>query len=197
MGRQHTMILDDDGWTVYVVETGSSVYHLAIHSGTATQRPCAVLQGKSRSSGRFLVAEDTDPRVGERSLFRVPPEEWVGHVLAVGAVNTSPVIRVALEVDESIVRAMTATAGQSSRMKPAAPQRAVFGSYPPPQRRPEYPEDHVEGLEYAAAWLRKLYEKRELVEDLQNHPDLLDRFHVALADCQTRLSGLVNRASRR
>lgn len=160
----------DAGWRVYRIKTRSSKYHLALRDGIRGQRPCAILRGYSH--GRSIDVTDSAPEVGNRPLFSIPPEKWIGEVVCVGTVQTSSVVSVEEELDLAIVRDITI-------------DRAVQA---PP--RPPYPGDFVEYLEVCSSLLRKVHQKTELERDLATDPKMLNRFKIALGECALNVEGL-------
>ena len=75
--------------TVYRVTTQSSVYLLGVvmHRG----RRFAVLFGDEDGPHAELSMRDSDPLIGERSLWDVSSAEWVGHRLSVATMTTSAI----------------------------------------------------------------------------------------------------------
>jgi hypothetical protein len=186
------------GWTVYRVRTTSSRYHLALFLGDGSRRrKCGVLRGTSEGLGRSIDIQDSAPLIGGRSIYDVPPQEWVGSVLEIGTATTSPIREVAKEEDRAVVTSITSSivrAGGGSptsiKEKPVAQAIVIADPKPEPPRRPAYPEDHVEGLEQAANWLRMVYRKTGLVRDLERHPELLERFQMAFGECRVLMEGV-------
>ena len=125
---RHTMFRDlgRPALVVYRIETQSSIYLLAFHE--SGENRTAVLQGQPGGKNEHVVVRDTDPRIGERSLWTVPPNEWVGYALCLATMTTSPVRSVMRVTDHGLVPAQTlltlasATAPQArSPSAPAAP----------------------------------------------------------------------------
>jgi len=50
-----------------------------------------------------------------------------------------------------------------------------------------YPEKYVEYVEEGGTYLRAVFTKKQLVEDLRGHPDLQQRFELALSECLVML----------
>jgi hypothetical protein len=193
--------ISEFGWTVYRIRTASSRYHLALFLGDgSSRRKCGVLRGLSEGLGKAIDIQDSAPLVGGRSIYDVPPREWVGSVLEIGTATTSPIREVEKEDDRAIVTSITSSlvrAGSepSTRVKERPVAQAIVvddsTSKPKPEPRPPpYPEDHVEGCEYAANWLRMVYRKTGLVRDLEGCPELLERFQMAFGECRVLLEGI-------
>jgi hypothetical protein len=190
MAEERTVMfaLSGAGWVVYRIHTASSRYTLGVFAGSAERRRCAVLRGMSH--GTHINAEDSAPLVGDKSLFELPPSEWIGHRLTIGTTNTSSIRSVDLEDDPVVVTSITsgATVVTSSR------QLAPTPSEPPPRRpRPAYPADMVEYAETAAGLLRAVYTKEDLATDLRENPKLERRFKVAVGECFLVLKALGER----
>jgi len=175
-------------------------------------RRTAILRGRA-ADGSQLEVRDPDGQLDDRrSLFDVDPQGWVGFGLEVGSIATSRLVAAEDEEDEREVTAVRGALGGGPenpvvRSRPApsitprieAPAaRAVPTAVPAP--RPEalgYPEDHVAELEVAASYLRRAYRKRELLDDLEAHGALKDRFEVALSECALMLQALGRRVRER
>lgn len=165
------------GWSVYRVRTSSSSYHVATAPPQASR--FAVLRGYSVGAGRLIDVRDSDPQVGDESLFDVAPTDWAGKALSFGTTVTSPVVEAAPETDASIVTVVTSALVPAS--EPARPRE---------RDRVPYPEDWIEHAELAAGILRQLYHRKELLDDIQRRPALHERLSVALADCALQLRAI-------
>lgn len=165
------------GWSVYRVRTSSSTYHVATAPPQA--RRFAVLRGYSVGAGRMIDVRDSDPQVGDESLFDVAPTDWSGKALAFGTTVTSPVVEATPETDATIVTVVTSALVPTTEPAPASERH-----------RAAYPEDWIEHAETAAAVLRQLYHRKGLLDDIQRRPALHERFNVALADCALQLRAI-------
>lgn len=190
------MVSSEAGWIVYRVRTASSEYHLGVFSGGWGKRACAVLRGRSRGGmGEAIDVQDSAPLVGGESLFSVSTDSWVGRALEIGTVTTSPIQSVEEERDRSVVTAITTrtSLARTDAATAASPRTSVRAA-----RREEkesstwapYPEDHVEYVELASRLLRAAYQKRGLLTDLAAHPQLCERFELALSECFLMLKGI-------
>jgi hypothetical protein len=80
---------------VYRVQTQSSVYLLGIHD--AGERRYVIVRGEPGSDRENVVVRDSDPRIGDQSLFDVPVGEWVGRELEVATMTSSTIVSVTPE----------------------------------------------------------------------------------------------------
>lgn len=71
------------------VVTQSSVYILQLHEQRA--RRFVVMRGEPGTDREHVMVRDSDPRVGEYSLFDLEPQEWVGQCLEIATMTTSEV----------------------------------------------------------------------------------------------------------
>ena len=65
-----------DASAVYRVKTQSSTYVIGVHDDDG--RRYVVVRGELGSDRENVVLRDTDPRVGEWSLFDLPHTAWPG-----------------------------------------------------------------------------------------------------------------------
>jgi hypothetical protein len=157
------------GWTVLRIKTRSSAYTLGLNE----VQKCAILQGRSNSTGDTINARDTNPRLDGQSLWDVPRSSWPGKSLQVSTASTSPIVEVSLETDE---RAITSITLGTSRYVEREPQRSL----PKPDRKP-YPIEDLELLESAAAYIDQASRNERLIRDLMTDADWLDRLKLAAA----------------
>lgn len=85
----------------YRVQTESNTYTVSIHEERG--RKYALVRGETGSDRENVVVRDSDPRVGEQSLFELHYTEWIGKPLDVASMRTSPIV--------SATRLVTASAG--------------------------------------------------------------------------------------
>src|SRR6187402_11445 len=112
MAELTTILKPGISWRVYRIQTRGSEYHLGVFNGSDGRRPCVVLRGLSRGLGQTVDLQDSAPLIGGRSLFDLPPSEWVGKALEVGTATTSAVQSVQEEPDPSVVAALTQAAAR-------------------------------------------------------------------------------------
>ena len=74
---------------IYRVQTESSTYYVSVHE--ERNRKYVLVRGATGGDREHVVVRDSDPRIGDRSLFEVPYTEWVGHPLDVATMRTSAI----------------------------------------------------------------------------------------------------------
>src|SRR5262249_50628513 len=79
------------------VQTESSVYIVAFHEQRG--RRCVVVRGAAGTDREHVVVRDSDPRIGDQSLFDVPIEQWPGQIMEVATMRTSPIVAATREAD--------------------------------------------------------------------------------------------------
>jgi hypothetical protein len=200
MSKTSVVSMSEPGWTVYSIRTESSSYHLSVYDGSGG-RPVAVLRGNS--GDRSIDQADSAPLVGGALLFGIDPSAWVGQPLELGRVKTSPILAVERERNPILVQTITAAAAMmvtgGSRLARADQVSQGAADRPRPMTSADfpYPEDYVIRIERAAQHVSAAYDRTSLVDDLAGHPDLLQRFQVALGECLLKVHALGGRANRR
>ena len=198
------------------VQTESSVYFVAFHEERG--RRYVVVRGEQGSDREHVVVRDSDPRIGDRSMFEVPIEEWPGQVMEAATMRTSLIVTVTREHDPTgtsfpsrVVkprvepppgmsehpRVMSGGAkgtqvGKSLPAQPPAPaiaQQVVVGDASPP-----YPERHVRYAEDVAALLRSLHRREGIFHDVTAQQR--ERLISALEDAQDLINLVLRRAKR-
>src|SRR5687767_7800205 len=81
------------------VQTESSVYFVAFHEERG--RKYVVVRGAEGSDRENVVVRDSDPRIGDRSLFDVPVTDWIGQVMEVAMMRTSPIVAATYESSDA------------------------------------------------------------------------------------------------
>lgn len=125
---------------VYRVKTQSSEYIVGFHEQRG--RKFVVVRGQSGTDREHVVARDSDPRIGERSMFDVPITEWPGQVLEVATMTSSTIEAVVVETDPAMIAAVGVDGKleQSPWARPGAGQLAGESfSLPPPAGMSESP----------------------------------------------------------
>ncbi len=89
---------------VYRVHTLSSVYLLGFHEMRG--RKYVIVRGAPGTDREHVVVRDSDPRVGEHSMFELPLAQWVGQTLEVATMVSSAITRVEVEHDPSAIAAV-------------------------------------------------------------------------------------------
>jgi hypothetical protein len=124
---------------VYRVTTESSTYILGFHEERGRQ--FVVLRGLPGTDREHLVIRDSDPRVGEASMFELPPSAWIGEVMEVGTMTSSAVTSVTAETDRSAIASVGGD-GPSARgawLHPTTPSGPAAAWSPRPPGMPERP----------------------------------------------------------
>ena len=127
---------------VYRVKTLSSEYLVGFHEQRG--RKFVIVRGAEGTDREHVVVRDSDPRVGDRSMFELPIAEWPGHVLEVATMTSSTIESVVAELDPHAIAAV-AVDGMLDRgpwARPGAPPMAGAGAgiaLPPPRGMSESP----------------------------------------------------------
>jgi hypothetical protein len=74
---------------IYRIQTEQSTYTVSIHEERG--RRYALVRGESGTDRENVVVRDSDPRVGDHSLFDLHYTEWIGKPLDVATMRTSPI----------------------------------------------------------------------------------------------------------
>jgi hypothetical protein len=104
--NQHTVFgdLKARAYAVYRVKTQASVYLVGFHE--ARGRKFVIVRGQPGSDREHVVVRDSDPRVGDRSMFDVPLPEWPGKELEVATMTSSTIMSVVVESDPIAIAAV-------------------------------------------------------------------------------------------
>lgn len=86
---------------VYRVTTESNVYILGFHEERG--RRFVVVRGLPGTDREHVVLRDSDPRIGEVSMFEVPPHQWIGRNMEIATMSSSEVTAVAIETDRAAI----------------------------------------------------------------------------------------------
>jgi hypothetical protein len=86
---------------VYRVITESSVYILGFHEERS--RKYVVVRGLPGTDREHVVLRDSDPRIGDASMFDLPPHEWVGKTMEIATMTSSEVTAVVPETDRAAI----------------------------------------------------------------------------------------------
>jgi hypothetical protein len=139
VGVNHTVFGDlrQCALAVYRVKTQASVYIVGIHE--ARGRKFVIVRGEPGSDREHVVVRDSDPRIGEHSLFELTVEQWPGKVLEVATMTSSTIDSVEVEHDQLAIHAVSVD-GANDR-SPWARPGASAGSIPsaPPFKSPRPP----------------------------------------------------------
>ncbi|HEX3474980.1 MAG TPA: hypothetical protein VHT91_08055 [Kofleriaceae bacterium] len=86
---------------VYRVTTASNVYILGFHEERG--RKYVVVRGLPGTDREHLVLRDSDPRIGDASMFEVPPHAWIGKPMEIATMSSSEITVVAIEIDRAAI----------------------------------------------------------------------------------------------
>jgi hypothetical protein len=199
---------------IYRITTESSTYTISIHEERG--RKYALVRGASGTDREHVVVRDSDPRIGERSLFDVHYTEWIGQPLDVATMRTSPIVTatrlvVGAPAPEQGIGHLPAPPGMSDnpRIVPMqsrgtaigdAPQRelarqVVVASAPLPATPAPlpYPLRHVRYAEDIATLLRSIHRRDRLFEDVAHDRELRERLANALDAAEKLLAEIRKR----
>jgi hypothetical protein len=121
--------------SVYRIETQGSVYIIGVH--VTRGRKYAIVRGLPGTDREHVVARDSDPRIGEDSLFEVPVESWVGKELEVATMTSSTIKSAARETDSQAIALVGGAAGDGAGSMDE--QRRLWAR---PPSGPSLPEPH-------------------------------------------------------
>lgn len=124
---------------MYRVKTRSSEYIVGIHEQRG--RKFVVVRGQPGTDREHVIARDSDPRIGDRSLFEVPLDEWPGRALEVATMTSSTIEAVVVETDPTAIAAVGLDGQlQNPWARPGSEPAAGRGfSLPPPPGMSESP----------------------------------------------------------
>lgn len=105
-GVNHTVFGDlrQRATAVLRVQTQASVYIIGFHE--ARGRRFVIARGEPGGDREHVVVRDSDPRVGEHSMFELPLAEWPGKLLEIATMVSSPVVAVAPEREPALIAAV-------------------------------------------------------------------------------------------
>lgn len=174
---------------VFRVKTQSSNYVLGFFA-LDTTRPFALMRGLSKGIGHEIDLRDAAPRIGDHSLFELPPDQWVGLRIDMAGTTTSTVASAAEETNpehsQTIVRTLLQPVPVAPAARRSAPPASADSPPPrsPPRQEPPYPENLVEYVEILASVLRSLASNATAMEDIRRQPRLNARLKVALMNAR-------------
>jgi len=136
-----TMFLDlrQVASAVYRVTTESSTYILGFHEERG--RKFVVVRGLPGNDREHLVIRDSDPRVGQASMFELPTSAWIGETMEIGTMTTSAVTAVTAETDRAAIASVggDAPSAHGAWLRPTSPSGAGAGWSSRAQAMPERP----------------------------------------------------------
>lgn len=77
------------------VTTLQSLYFVAFHDERG--RRYVVVRGQEGSDRENVVVRDSDPRIGDESMFDLAIEKWIGQVMEIATMRTSPITKTEVE----------------------------------------------------------------------------------------------------
>ncbi len=103
---QHTVFGDlrARAVAVYRVKTQASVYVVGFHEEKG--RKFVIVRGEPGTDREHVIVRDSEPRIGERSMFEVPIAEWPGKSFEVATMTSSSIVSVTLETDPNVIAAV-------------------------------------------------------------------------------------------
>jgi len=195
---------------VYRVQTESSVYHIAFHEERG--RKYVVVRGQQGTDREHVVVRDSDPRIGDQSLFDVLPAEWVGKPLEIATMRTSAVVSVYREgdpppvINEKFKAPAPAGLGDSPRIVPVGARGTHVGSSQgaphdlarqlvtgQADQQAPYPLRHVLYAEDVVTRLRSIHRRERLWHDISHDRELRERLTRALDQATQLLDELKKR----
>lgn len=181
---------NDASTRVFHVKTQSSRYVLGFFD-LGGVRPFAMMRGMSQGMGHEIDLRDSDPRIGDNSLFDVAPERWVGERIDMAGTKTSPVASAVEERNpvhtDTLIRTLMQPPARTVAKQPEERRPAPQQQEQPkrePRREPPYPENMVEYVEILASVLRNLASNGTAVDDISRQANLLARLKVALMNAR-------------
>lgn len=103
---QHTVFGDlrARAVAVYRVKTQASLYVVGFHEDKG--RRFVIVRGEPGTDREHVIVRDSDPRIGDRSMFEVPVTEWPGKSLEVATMTSSTIVSVTAESDPNAIAAV-------------------------------------------------------------------------------------------
>ncbi len=115
---------------VFRVTTQGSVYLVGLHDEGGKKHVIVRGQGADHE---VVIVRDTEPKLGGRSLFDVPPSDWVGKILEVATMRSTPIESVVVEPEPAAVAAVGGEPAQSPWARPKVPQPTPAAGSPETQ----------------------------------------------------------------
>ncbi len=132
---QHTVFGDlrARAVAVYRVKTQASVYVVGFHE--AKGRKFVIVRGEPGTDREHVIVRDSEPRIGERSMFEVPVAEWPGNSLEVATMTSSTIVSVTVEHDPNVIAAVAIDGNleQNPWARPGNAPAIPQGGFQPPR----------------------------------------------------------------
>jgi hypothetical protein len=122
---------------VYRVTTASNVYILGFHEERG--RKYVVVRGLPGTDREHLVLRDSDPRIGDASMFEVLPHAWIGKHMEIATMSSSEVTAVAIETDRAAIASVGGDSPSARNAWTAAASETMPGFPARPQGIPQVP----------------------------------------------------------
>ena len=181
------------------MKTQSSTYVVGLFD-LGSARPFAMMRGMSQGMGHEIDLRDSDPRIGDVSLFEMPPAQWVGQRIDMAGTKTSPVASAVEEKNpvhtDTLIRTLMQPMPRSvakTASEPPSPRRQEEGPKREQRREAPYPENMVEYVEVLASVLRNLASNATAIDDIGRHANLVARLKVALMNARVAGEDLAKR----
>lgn len=204
--------LGDRPFQLLRVETESSVYTVAFHAERGKQY--VIVRGQAGSDREHVVVRDSDPRIGDRSMFELPIADWPGKVMEVATMRTSPIIAVRragdspATLDDQVRLPAPPGLSETPRIMPGLGRGTSAGDARPAPHNVArevvvgqgaatplpYPMRHVRYAEDVAAMLRSIHRRERLFADVAHDRELRERLDRALHDAAQLLAEIRKRA---
>ncbi len=222
--------LRNEATQVVRVTTTQHLYFVAFH--TERGRRYVVLRGQQGSDRENVVIRDSDPRVGDKSMFDLPLAEWIGQVMEVATMRTSHITHAEIEPPASgslrsklpkaqfdlppgveasprIAHGLsrgTNVVGTQARPVNPQPTAELFRKPEPASevarqvvvgdKQLPYPLRHVVYAENIVAFMRSMYRRDSLFQDIAHDPELRGRYLGALDEMEDLLRLLRRRTGK-
>jgi len=193
---------------IRVQTEGGSSYVIAFHDERG--RKYVVVRGQPGTDRENVVVRDSDPRIGDASLFEVPHTEWVGKKLEIATMTTSTVVAAYREGEQPkapggpVKVAGPAGLGDAPRIVPMNARGTNVGNAKPapqdlarqlvvgqdPLAGAPYPMRHVLYAEDVVTRLRSICRRDRLFQDIAHDPELKNRYTRALSEAAAMLDEL-------
>jgi hypothetical protein len=124
---------------VYRVTTESSIYILGFHEERG--RRFVVVRGLPGTDREHVVLRDSDPWIGEASMYELAPDAWVGKLMEIATMTSSAVTAVAAETDRAAIASVggESPSAQATWMRPPAARDPAPAWPPRPPGIPDLP----------------------------------------------------------
>lgn len=197
---------------IRVQTEGGSSYVVAFHEERG--RTYVIVRGQPGTDRENVVVRDSDPRIGDASLFDVPHTEWVGKRIEIATMTTSTVVAAYREGEQpkppggAVKVQGPAGLGDAPRIVPMNARGTSVGNPKPaphdlarqlvvgqdPLAGAPYPMRHVLYAEDVVTRLRSICRRDRLFQDIAHDPELKHRYTRALTEAAAMLEELRARA---